>query len=341
MKTSALRVVDLCCGSGGFSLALKPFQATTVWANDCLPESAQLFKANFPESQFVLGDLNQPALRETIPEHDILCAGFPCQPFSVAGQRQGFSDPRTQVIWSILEVAERRRPELILLENVPGLVSHQESPGSRSLHQITDHLRTLGYSVAWGLLHTAEVTGIPHNRRRLYIVADRLPGHWDLHVPRVVCPWRIEPFLQEVPMGSKYRYSDRYKIWPTLQAQIVRPVSQQVVYQYRRGYVRQSKHGLVPTLTANMGTGGHNVPLILDEHGIRKLTPRECFNFQGFPSTYQLPKSLSDGRLYKLAGNAITVPVVTRLMKSYWSTRLRLIDSVDQPRKPECPRSFE
>jgi DNA (cytosine-5)-methyltransferase 1 len=86
-------------------------------------------------------------------------------------------------------------------------------------------------------------------------------------------------------------------------------VKQNTIYQYRRVYVRENKSNECPTLTANMGTGGHNVPLVLDNKGIRKLTPRECFNFQGFPESYTLPK-LSDASLYKLAGNAVSVPVV-------------------------------
>lgn len=87
-------------------------------------------------------------------------------------------------------------------------------------------------------------------------------------------------------------------------------VKQDTVYQYRRVYVRENKRNLCPTLTANMGTGGHNCPIIRDAFGIRKLTPRECFNFQGFPSTYKLPK-LADSHLYTLAGNAVRLPVVS------------------------------
>ena len=86
-------------------------------------------------------------------------------------------------------------------------------------------------------------------------------------------------------------------------------VKKDTIYQYRRVYVRENKNSECPTLTANMGTGGHNVPLILDSKGIRKLTPRECFNLQGFPLSYKLP-NLSDSNLYKLAGNAVSVPVV-------------------------------
>ena len=95
-------------------------------------------------------------------------------------------------------------------------------------------------------------------------------------------------------------------------------VSTNAVYQYRRNYVRENKKNVCPTLTANMGSGGHNVPIILDDKGIRKLTPRECFNLQGFPSSYKFP-DISDLKLYKLSGNAVTVPVVeliaNRLLK--------------------------
>ena len=119
------RVVDLCCGTGGFSLSLEHLGDRSIYANDILPESQQIYQCNFPEATFVLGDINQSHIRQTVPDHDILCAGFPCQPYSVAGNRRGFADPRSQVIWSILDVVDQRRPELILLENVPGLISHQ------------------------------------------------------------------------------------------------------------------------------------------------------------------------------------------------------------------------
>jgi len=88
-----------------------------------------------------------------------------------------------------------------------------------------------------------------------------------------------------------------------------------VIYQYRRYYVRENKSNVCPTLTANMGTGGHNVGIIMDDKGIRKLTPRECFNFQGFPNTYKLPK-LSDTALYKLAGNAVSYPIVNSIVQN-------------------------
>jgi len=115
----------------------------------------------------------------------------------------------------------------------------------------------------------------------------------------------VSEFL-EPTVPSKYYYTDKSSTWNLVRASVVK---KDTIYQYRRVYVRENKSGECPTLTANMGSGGHNVPLLLDDHGIRKLTPRECFNLQGFPPSYVLP-SLSDANLYKLAGNAVSVPVV-------------------------------
>jgi len=108
----------------------------------------------------------------------------------------------------------------------------------------------------------------------------------------------------EVP--NKYYYTEASSTWPLVSQAIVK---NNTIYQYRRVYVRENKSNECPTLTANMGGGGHNVPLVKDSKGIRKLTPRECFNFQGFPQSYLLPV-LADSNLYKLAGNAVSVPVV-------------------------------
>jgi DNA (cytosine-5)-methyltransferase 1 len=113
-----------------------------------------------------------------------------------------------------------------------------------------------------------------------------------------------EFFEDDIP--EKYYYSDKSTTWDIIKKNVVK---NDTIYQYRRVYVRENKSNECPTLTANMGSGGHNVPLVLDTKGIRKLTPRECFNLQGFPLSYKLP-NLSDSNLYKLAGNAVSVPIV-------------------------------
>ena len=113
----------------------------------------------------------------------------------------------------------------------------------------------------------------------------------------------------EKEIDDKYYYDNRFKVFDEIKTSITKPISDNVLYQYRRFYTRENKNNCCPTLTANMGSGGHNVPLLKDKKGIRKLTPRECFNLQGFPSNYKLPE-LCDSKLYQLAGNAVSVPVI-------------------------------
>jgi DNA (cytosine-5)-methyltransferase 1 len=115
--------------------------------------------------------------------------------------------------------------------------------------------------------------------------------------------------MMELEVNDKYYYTNRLKIWDVINTSIVNNISTGSIYQYRRYYVRENKNKICPTLTANMGSGGHNVPLIKDNKGIRKLTPRECFNLQGFPLSYNID-NISDAGLYKLAGNAVSIPIV-------------------------------
>ena len=119
--------------------------------------------------------------------------------------------------------------------------------------------------------------------------------------------------MLEENVDDKYYYSDRFKVFDEIKKSVVKNISENVLYQYRRYYVRENKSNCCPTLTANMGSGGHNVPLLLDNKGIRKLTPRECFNLQGFLVDYKLP-DVCDSALYKLAGNAVSVPVVNLIV---------------------------
>jgi len=120
-------------------------------------------------------------------------------------------------------------------------------------------------------------------------------------------------FLED-NVDDKYYYDERFKVFEQIKKDVNKNISENILYQYRRFYVRENKNNCSPTLTANMGGGGHNVPLLLDNKGIRKLTPRECFNLQGFPRDYKLP-NICDSSLYKLAGNAVSVPVVELIIE--------------------------
>lgn len=310
-ENDKLELIDLFSGTGAFSLAFhNTNKVKTVFANDMLDSSEQIFNLN---NKIKLTNKNLNDIDEsTLPKCQILTAGFPCQPFSIAGMQKGFDDERSNVFWKILSVIESTSPEIIILENVKNLQSHHDG---NTFKIIIENLENLNYNIKYSVLNTCKLTGIPQNRERIYIVCFKnfeLFEKFNFDFEEVELN-PITMFLEnDVP--DKYYYTDTSTIYDELQTNVTKHASTNTIYQYRRYYVRENKTNVCPTLTANMGSGGHNVPIILDDKGIRKLTPKECFNFQGFPDTYKLP-NLSNSKLYSLAGNAVSVPIVELIAK--------------------------
>jgi DNA (cytosine-5)-methyltransferase 1 len=302
------KMIDLFAGTGAFSYAFeKTGKVDCIFANDMVETSKQIYDKNFSHV-LTLGNLNDIKV-EDIPKHHILTGGFPCQPFSIAGKQEGFQDVRSNVFWKILAIIDHRSPMCIVLENVKNLVSHDDG---KTFEIIKNELSKRGYHIRFKVLNTAKITGIPQHRERIYIVCLKSKEVFDkftLDFPDVKKKAITE--LLEDTVADKYYYTDKSSTWDLVKESVTK---KNTVYQYRRVYVRENKSNECPTLTANMGSGGHNVPLVLDNKGIRKLTPRECFNFQGFPASYKLP-ALADSHLYKLAGNAVSVPVVELIAK--------------------------
>ena len=306
IDSGKLKMIDLCAGTGAFSMAFtQTGNVDVIFANDMVESSKTIYDDNFNHKLF-LKDLNKVNVLD-IPKHDILTAGFSCQPFSIAGKQKGFKDNRSDIFWKLFEIIEHHKPQCFIFENVKNLLSHDDK---KTFKIILDNIAKYGYNVKHKVLNTSEITGIPQNRERVYIIGIKSKVIYDkfnLDFPNKDKK-KITQMLETNSIPDKYYYTNKSSTWALLSENVT---EKDKVYQYRRVYVRENKSDECPTLTANMGTGGHNVPIILDDTGIRKLTPRECFNFQGFPSSYKLPKTMSDASLYKLAGNAVSVPVVS------------------------------
>lgn len=239
-----------------------------------------------------------------------------CQPFSIAGEQKGFEDERSNVFFKLIEIIKIHKPRIVIFENVKNLKSHDEG---RTFKKITDEITKLKYFYKCKILNTCEISNIPQNRERIYIVCFlKKEDHDKFEFPLEIDEDNrldINDILEKNVDNSFY-YTNKLKIWEEIEKNITKNVDTNTVYQYRRYYVRENKNGVCPTLTANMGGGGHNVPLIKDNKGIRKLTPRECFNLQGFPQNYVLSKKISNSGLYKLAGNAVSYVVVEKIAKN-------------------------
>jgi len=306
-------LVDLFCGTGAFSYAFhQTNKVDTIFANDMLDSSEEIFNIN---NDIKLTKINLIDIKDSdIPKSDILTAGFPCQPFSIAGMQKGFDDERSNVFWKILSIIKINEPKIVILENVKNLMSHDEG---ETLKTVISSLEKANYSVKYDILNTSIITDIPQCRQRIYFVCIRndcndIFNKFNFNFPSVKSK-PIQQMLETIHIPNKYYYNGNSSIHTMVKNSVVR---QDTVYQFRRIYVRENKNNLCPTLTQNMGKGGHNVPLVLDNIGPRKLTPRECFNFQGFPQTYKIENlGLFDAKLYCLAGNGVTVPVVKLIVK--------------------------
>lgn len=309
-----MKLASFFAGVGGVDLAFEQAGFKAGYANEINPTSCRTFEANFP-LKVDNRDIKDVQPQE-VPNCDVFLAGFPCQAFSVAGYRQGFEDEkgRGTLFFELLRIISKKMPPVVFLENVKNLKNHDNG---NTFKVIYEALSSLGYYISYEVLNAAKFGNVPQSRERIYIV-----GFLDEE------KWRKFKFPEELELTNtihnyidfENKLDDRYyytaekcKFYGELERNMT---SSDTLYQWRRQYVRENKNNLCPTLTANMGTGGHNVPLVRTMKGIRKLTPRECFNFQGFPTDFKIPDELSHGKLYEQAGNSVVVPVVRRIAEN-------------------------
>jgi DNA (cytosine-5)-methyltransferase 1 len=300
-----LKIAELFTGTGAFTYAFEEFEEfETVFSNDMEPNSKKIYDLNY-DTSLTLSNIHN-IKNEDIPKMDIITGGFPCQPFSIAGKKEGFNDERSNVFFKIISIINYHKPRFVILENVKNLLSHDDN---KTFERISKEIKDIGYLMKYKILETSELTGIPQHRERIYIVCFKEKKDFDkFEFPNKHVELKPIRNYLENNINNSYYYKPNLKVYEEVAEQVTKHINTNTVYQYRRYYVRENKNNVCPTLTANMGSGGHNVPLIKDDKGIRKLTPRECFNLQGFPTNFKLPQ-ISDSGLYHLAGNAISMPV--------------------------------
>ena len=301
-------------GVGGIELGFEQTnEFRVVYANEFDKYARQTYQLNYPDTYLDGRDIHA-VLPEEIPSEtvDVIVGGFPCQAFSIAGYRKGFEDDRGDLFFELLRMIEAKKPKAIFVENVKNMVSHDHG---NTFKVIREALTENNYFIKWKVLNSKDYGNIPQNRERIYIVGfDNKEAYDKFEFPEEI---KLTTGLQDVidfgakPEENYYYRQGKQPFFEELKHAVT---SQDTVYQWRRQYVRENKNGVVPTLTATMGTGGHNVPLILTDTGeIRKLTPKETFNVQGYPKTFKIPDGVSNGQLYKQAGNSVVVPVIKRI----------------------------
>ena len=301
-------VGSLYAGVGGICLGFQQAGFSLEWANEFDKYACMTYRNNFSHS-LIEGDVLSLDITQ-LKSVDVLCAGFPCQPFSVAGYRKGFNDHRGNHFFKVMDFVDVMRPKVIFLENVKNLIGHDNG---KTFRIICESICERGYSFEYKIMNTKDYGNLPHNRERIFIVAfdkSQVKNFDYFDFPR---KQKLSKTIQDIISQEKLDESFYYREDKWFFDEFVKFITDKnTIYQWRRKYVRENKNNCCPTLTANMGTGGNNVPIILTDYGFRKLTPEECFEFQGFPiklGEYSLPE-IAKSHLYKQAGNSVSVPVI-------------------------------
>lgn len=305
--------IDLFAGIGGFRIALQSLGGKCVFSSEWDANAQKTYFYNFGEIPY--GDITKESIKNCIPDgFDVLCAGFPCQAFSIAGYRKGFEDTRGTLFFDVAEIIKRKLPKAVFLENVKNLYTHDNG---KTFAVIKATLEELGYVVYHKVMNSMEYANVPQNRERIFIVCfdpNQVKNHHQFSFPeRTELTHTIHDCIDPEINDKALFYGAKFIHYEELKRDMV---SMDTIYQWRRQYVRENKSNVCPTLTANMGTGGHNVPLILTKYGIRKLSPKECINFQGYPKEYQFPTSIANSAKYKQAGNSVVVPLITKVCQN-------------------------
>ncbi|ONI42186.1 hypothetical protein AN396_02220 [Candidatus Epulonipiscium fishelsonii] len=307
-----MKVGSLFAGIGGIDLGFEQAGAKIIWANEADPYACMTYKLNF-ENELIEMKI-QEVYNEEIPDIDILTGGFPCQSFSTVGAMRGFEDKgKGDLIFEVFRILKAKQPQAVFLENVKGLLLQDKG---KSFDTILEHLKNLGYYVKYQLINSLTHGNVPQNRERVYIVSFKNETAYNKFVfPE---PIRNSSTIKQIINPAEQKEEALYipKNTPLYEQQKEIMTNKDAVYMIGAKYKFGQFSNRCPALLATMGEDTKKVPYVTDNFGIRRLTIRECFNIQGFPNDYIIPKNMSSSQLYKQIGNSVTVPVVKRIAEN-------------------------
>lgn len=291
----SLKFIDLFCGIGGFRFAVEAVALRLGLAAECVFSSdidrgcQQAYAANFNEKPF--GDITQVE-STAVPDHDLLLAGFPCQPFSIIGKMRGFDDTRGTLFFDIARIIEAKRPKAFVLENVKLLAGHN---GGRTLKRILETLTDLGYSVEFRILNALHY-GLPQKRERIWIVGHRITDG-KIHWPTGGLKMRPLSDVLEKNVSAKHYASAHIK---ARRHAVLKPTKEPTIWhENKAGHI-----SAYPYSCALRAGASYNYLLV---NGERRLTPREMLRLQGFPEKFKI--ACNDSQTRKQAGNSLPVNV--------------------------------
>lgn len=299
-----MKVCSLFSGIGGIDLGFQQAGFDIVWANEFDMDAVTTYRYNFGKEHLVEKDIRKVDAAE-IPKFDVLVAGFPCQPFSIIEFRKDFNDPRGNLFFEIARIAEKKKPKVIFLENVANLLEHDDG---KSFLTVYNALAPQGgYSFRYQLMDAIEYGNVPQHRTRIFIVAFQYKESCERFsfLEKIKRTFELnDVWVRNIKHDSCYYYDDSSVYYGDLN-KIVK--DKRALYKIYDSGVSPKAHYICPTLTANTGTFPDRVPIILDDYGIRKITPYECLALQGFPKEFRFPK-IPMTSAYKQCGNSVVVP---------------------------------